>query len=202
MISLIMTWCWTKINETICTDIKNPTTCTGADQAKIDDIWWIHRTAINVLSALKENDNEKLSTLISKDGIRFSPYSYVNIDEDVIMTKEDIEDITTHNNKFIRGRQDGTGDPINMTFQEYRARYIYDASFMNEGIPYLNTKVQRGNETNNIYDVYTGNMIVEYYIPGKKKLYEWADRRSLTIIMNKEDGKWKVKWIVHGERTI
>ena len=59
-----------------------------------------------------------------------------------------------------------------MNFDDYRKRYIYDASFMNEGIPYLNTKVQRGNTTNNIYDVYSGNMIVEYYIPGKKKLYE------------------------------
>lgn len=202
MISLIMTWCGTKINETICTDIKNPTTCTGANEAQINDIEWIHSTAINVLSALKDHDTKKLSKLISKDWIRFSPYSYVNIDNDIVIFQDDIADITKNNKEFTRGTQDGSWEPINLNFTEYRKRYIYDASFMNEWIPYLNTKVQRGNTTNNIYDIYTGNIIVEYYIPGKKKLYEWMDWKSLTIIMNKENGSWKVKGIVHGERTI
>lgn len=202
MLSLIMTWCWTKINETICTDIKNPTTCTWADQAKIADIGWIHNTAVAVLSALKDNDTDELFTLMSKDWIRFSPYSYVDINKDIVLTKDNISDITNNKETFTRWVQDGSGEPITMNFEEYRKRYIYDASFMNEWIPYLNTRVQRGNTTNNIYDVYTGDMIVEYYIPGKKKLYEWADRRSLTIIMGKENNQWKVKWVVHGERTI
>jgi len=202
MISLIMTWCGTKINETICTDIKNPTTCTGASSAQISDIEGIHSTAVAVLSALKNNDSDELIELMSKDGIRFSPYSYVSVDSDIVLTKDNIKDITDKTKKFKRWTQDGSGEPINMNFDDYRKRYIYDASFMNEGIPYLNTKVQRGNTTNNIYDVYSGNMIVEYYIPGKKKLYEWADRRSLTIIMSKENNQWKVKGIVHDERTI
>ena len=201
MISLLVTGCGVKIDETICTNIKDSTTCTNAD-TQVTDIKELHATAINVLTALKNNDSTKLSKLISTDGIRFSPYSYVNISSDIVITQTNIATMMKNNEKHTRWNEDGTWDPINMTFQEYRQRYIYDAKFMTEGIPYINTIVQRGNTINNVYDVYSGDMIVEYYIPGTSKLYKWMDRKSLTIVFTKENKQRKVRAITHGERTI
>ncbi len=200
MISLIMTWCGTKVDEKICTDINDPKTCKIAS-TEVIDIKGLHTTAVDVLTALKNNDEKKLITLMSKDGIRFSPYNYVS-DLDIVMTQTNIKDITDSKKTQERWYKDWTGEPISMNFQDYRKRYIYDAKFMTDGVSYLNTKVQRWTVLNNIYDIYSGDTILEYYIPGTSKLYEGMDWKSLTIIFSKENKLRKIKGIVHWERTI
>jgi len=199
MVWLIMTGCW-KVSEVTCTNINDPKTCVTAD--KVANINEIHASAVDALNALKNKDTTKLWQVISKDWVRFSAYSNVNTSSDIVMKLADFKDAMTSKKTYTRWSQDGSGDPITMTFDEYRARYIYNGNYVTEGTAYINTKVQRGNTINNVYDVYTWDTIIEYYIPGKSKLYENMDRKSLTLIFDKENGARKLKGIVHGERTI
>ena len=199
MIWLIMTGCW-KVSEITCTNPNDPKTCVTAD--KVANISEIHASAVDVLNALKNKDITKLWQLISKNWVRFSAYSNVSIESDVVFQIENFKEALNSEKTYTRWNQDWSGDPITMTFDDYRARYIYNGNYVTEGTAYINTKVQRGNTINNVYDVYTWDTIIEYYIPGKSKLYENMDRKSLTLVFDKEDGTRKLKAIVHGERTI
>jgi hypothetical protein len=199
MVWLIMTGCW-KVSEVTCTNANDPTTCVTADN--IPNITEIHASAVDVLNALKNKDVTKLWQLISKDWVRFSAYSNVNVGSDVVFKIDDFKETLQSQKEYTRWTQDWSGDPIVMTFDNYRARYIYNGNYVTEWTAYINTKVQRGNTINNIYDIYTWNAIIEYYIPGKSKLYENMDRKSLTLVFDKESGIRKLKAIIHGERTI
>ena len=185
----------------MCTDVKDTQTCLSAND--VADIKKINTAADDALAALKNKDGKKLSEMISKDWVRFSPYTYVDLSKDIVISATDIKDVITNNTKYTRGLEAGSGDPIEMTFSEYSSKYIYNGNFDIEWIKYLNSKWSRnGNMVNTIFSSYGNDAILEYYIPGKSKLYDNMDRKSLTLIFTKEGSDRKLKWVVHGERTI
>ena len=201
MIWLIITGCWVPINIQTCTNVQDTQTCVSAND--VTDIKKINTAADDALAALKNKDGKKLSTMISKDWVRFSPYTYVDINQDIVISATDIKDIITNNTEYKRWLEAGSWDPIEMTFSEYRSKYIYNGNFDTEWIKYLNSKWSRnGNMVNTIFASYGNDIILEYYIPGKSKLYDNMDRKSLTLIFSKENWDLKLKWVVHGERTI
>ncbi len=200
-IGFLIAGCWAPVNIQMCTDVKDTQTCLSAND--VTDIKKINTAADDALAALKNKDGKKLSEMISKDWVRFSPYTYVDLSKDIVISATDIKDVITNNTKYTRGLEAGSGDPIEMTFSEYRSKYIYNGNFDTEWSKYLNSKWSRnGNMVNTIFSSYGNDTILEYYIPGKSKLYDNMDRKSLTLIFTKEGSDRKLKWVVHGERTI
>lgn len=47
-------------------------------------------TAKMILQALKDNDFQTLSTFVGSEGVRFSPYAYVNTGTDVVLISDEI----------------------------------------------------------------------------------------------------------------
>ncbi|AHB41724.1 spore germination protein-like protein [candidate division SR1 bacterium RAAC1_SR1_1] len=154
------------------------------------------------LSALKEENMDKLETVISKDGVRFSPYSYIDTKTHITLKKEDLKEAFEGTTQYVRGSEDGTGDPILLTFKNYLKKYVYDINFEKLSERNYDTIVQRGNTINNIEDIYSGASTVEFFIPGINPEYEGMDRRSLTLVLQQEDNQRKVKAIVHNQWTI
>jgi len=167
--------------------------------AKIDlsDLTTASETA---LIALKTENLQLLSQVASSSGIRFSPYNYVDTGKNIILSTTDI---LTESGKieYVRGSEDGTGDPILLPFDKYRKKYIYDEDFSN-GQKTINENISRGNTINNAYDVYTGKTLIEYYIPGKDPQYQGMDRKTLTLVFTQENGEWRLLGIIHNQRTI
>lgn len=155
IMTIIITGCGEQIgNELVCKDINDLSTCTAADQS-IDEISKIRKASLVSLTALRDRKVSSIYQIMSKDGIRFSPYPYVNLKEDVVVKKDDIKTFIKEDKMINRGNADGSGYPITTTFSDYRTRYIYNAKFLTEGTPYINTKVQRGNMKSNVYEVYS-----------------------------------------------
>ena len=101
-----------------------------------------------------------------------------------------------------RGIYDGSGEPINLTTQDYFQKFVYDLDFLNAPEVNENKEIMRGNVINNIFDIYTNAHIVEFYIPGIDPQYEGMDRRSLVIILKNTDGARHLIGIVHNQWTI
>ncbi len=163
------------------------------------DLTW---TIDVVLNAIKTQDLITLSTFIGDQGLRFSPYEYVNIETDVILTSDEVYHGLALSRTFIRGSQDGSGFPIDLWIGQYREKYVYDVDFINAPEVYHNQKFERGNTINTIFDVYSGKEIVEYHFPQIDPQYEGMDWRSLYLVFENIEGQRQLIWIVHGQWTI
>jgi uncharacterized lipoprotein YehR (DUF1307 family) len=100
-------------------------------------------------------------------GVRFSPYSYVDLENSVVFMPSDFEEFFSSSTEYNWGSYDGTGEPITLTPAAYYDIFIYDQDFRNaERISY-NKQLFQGNMINNAPDVYPGSMFVPSLIQCK-----------------------------------
>lgn len=164
---------------------------------------FIKDKSTEVIKALKDRDMEKLSKLVHPEkGVRFSPYGYVDAGKDLVFTASDVSGLLSDSTIYTWGSYDGSGDPIELTFEDYYKRFIYDVDFANaEHIGY-NEILGKGNTLENSAEVYKDSVIVEYHFPGIDPQYEGMDWRSLRIAFEKAENTWYLVGIIHDEWTI
>jgi len=192
-------WCSRVSNQTC--DIDNWKVCPIIKTWNVVDNSDITVVSNQIMNALKNKNIELLSQFVSQQWVRLSPYNYVDLKQDLILKKSDLENIWESNQKYVWWVQDGSGLPIDLTFKEYFAKYIYDVDFANAPQKLVNKKVTRWNMINNVRDVYVGKYFIEYYFSWFNPEYEWMDWRSLILVFDKVDNEWKLLWIVHAQRT-
>jgi hypothetical protein len=156
-----------------------------------------------ILHALKDNDMKKLASFVHPDkGVRFTPYSYVNTEKDIVVKAAEVPNLLKDTTKRIWGAYDGSGEPIDLTFDQYFKKFIYDVDFLEAPQIVFNEVIQRGNSINNIKDIYPKATFIEYHFPGFEKKYEGMDWRSLRLVFEKKDNIWYLVGIIHDQWTI
>jgi len=159
----------------------------------------IEYRAEETILAIKNKDAEKLSNIIHPDkGVRFSPYSHINTDSDIIFSASQFLNFFQNNKIYLWGAYDGSGLPINLTPAEYYNKFIYDVDFAAAPEIGYNQTISKGNIINNIFEAYPGATIVEYYFSGFDPKYEGMDWRSLDLVF--ENGY--LVGVVHGQWMI
>ena len=102
----------------------------------------------------------------------------------------------------ISWRFDGSGEPINLTFEAYFERFIYDADFARPHAIGYNEIIGAGNTINNIAEVYPNAVTIEYHFEGFDPTFAGLDWRSLRLVLEGKEGTWYLVGIVHDEWTI
>ena len=155
-----------------------------------------------VVAALKTADYQRLSDIIHPElCLRFSPYPYLR-ESDLTFCPEQLAGLPGSNTQFTWGRYDGSGETIDLTFDEYHQRFVYDQDYYQPDVVGLDQEVSSGNAINNISDIFPDGMIVEYHFPGFDSQYAGMDWRSLRLVFAQEKGGWFLVALVHGEWTI
>ncbi len=163
----------------------------------------IGERATEIILALKTKDFPEFSTYVHLvKGVRFSPYAYVDISQNVIFHPEIIRNSLHNAKKYMWGSYDGSGFPIELTFDEYFKKFIYDQDFANAKNISYNRIVGVGNSLNNVFDAYPNAIVVEYHFPGFDPQFEGMDWESLRLVFEKEDGTWFLVGIIHDQWTI
>ncbi|MFI5129586.1 MAG: hypothetical protein ACHQFX_06325 [Chitinophagales bacterium] len=159
----------------------------------------------DILTEIKRKNYSALANFIDPvAGIRFSPYGFVDTVSDKIFSKEEfVEQVTKANqNKFVWGESDGSGEPINMTLNEYIQKFVYDVDFVKPEKQKANAFIGGGNSLNNLLTVYRGCDFTESHFSGFEKKYEGMDWRSLRLVFKEKNGKFLLVGIVHDQWTI
>lgn len=158
--------------------------------------------AIEVIQALKNRDLEALAAVIHPEkGVRFSPYSFVG-SEDLLFSREQIPGLWVDLTVYRWGNYDGSGMPIELTFEGYYLEFIYDVGFARPHMVGFNTTIGHGNTVNNVSEAYPGAVVVEFHFPGFDPKYEGLDWRSLRLVLEQVNGTWFLVGVVHDEWTI
>ncbi len=155
-----------------------------------------------VLEGLKTGQYDIISPFIHPEFcLRFSPYSYLNEDNQKICPTE-LENLINTEDPITWGRFDGTGNPINLTFSDYHQQFVYDQDYFNPAVIGYNIEVSTGNAINNIREIFPDGVMIEYHFPGFDPQYGGLDWRSLRLVFIPENGHWYLAAIIHGEWTI
>jgi hypothetical protein len=159
-------------------------------------------TAKEVIEYLRERDLKSLVQWIDPEqGLRFSPYSHINKDTDLVFKADKLPSFKD-TNKLKWGIADGSGEPIELSFRDYYEKFVYNQDF--EGAPNVNINkiIGTGNVKFNGLEVYPNASYVEYHFPGFDKQLDGMDWQSLVLVFvpgTADD--WKLVAIVHGQWT-
>ncbi len=162
----------------------------------------LETAAAQVINALAVKDMAALVEIVHPEmGLRFSPYGFVREEHQVFMPGE-LASLVGSDQVYTWGAYDGTGDPIELTFDDYYQEFVYSSNFTNPEQMAVNERLGQGNSINNIGEFYPGTSFVEYHFSGFDEQYEGMDWESLRLVFVQEDGAWWLVGIVHDEWTI
>ena len=158
--------------------------------------------ALDVVNALKHKDMNAFSSYIhSTAGVRFSPYGHIDVQHDLQFSTSQLPSLWSSTEVYQWGVYDGSGDPIQLTFQDYFDRFVYDVDFANPHMIGNNVVVGAGNMINNIQQAYSNGPFVEFHFTGFDPQYSGMDWRSLRLVFEQENSEWKLVGIIHDEWT-
>ena len=155
--------------------------------------------ARQILFAVAERDYAAISDVAHADfGIIFAPYSTVNLTTDRCFTASQIEKFGKDRQKYIWGVHNTSGEPIELTPNEYFDDFVFDADFTkceNFGIDEI---LRSGNALENTTEVFPEARFVDCYMPGEGE----EDWKSLRLVFEEKDGLLFLTAIIHSEYTI
>lgn len=159
--------------------------------------------ALIVVNLLKSKDMITLSEYIHPDkGVRFSPYSYIEIQGNLVFRGDEVIDLMENTQIYNWGVYDGSGESIDLPFSEYYNKFIYDVDFADADIIGNNTVVKVGNTVNNISQAYPNGSFVEFHFSGFDAKYAGLDWRSIRLVFEKVNENWYLVGIIHDQWTV
>ncbi|RXJ04225.1 hypothetical protein DS745_02225 [Anaerobacillus alkaliphilus] len=178
---------------------SNEETNTDAEQAFADP----EHVADELVAAMDSQDMETIANLVHPaKGVRFSPYAYVHVDTDQVFSADEILVLMEDDTVYEWGVFDGSGYPIEMTFQEYFYRFVYDEDYANAEEKAVNERLGAGNTLDNTSEIYPDATVVEYHFTGFDPEFAGMDWRSLRLVFEELDGAWYLVGVIHDEWTI
>jgi len=134
-------------------------------------------------------------------GTYFSPYTLIDTTNVRFNTNDFITDLNT-NKTIYWGEFDGSGDPINLTINDYFKQFVYAVNFKTLTThKNINSDLTFSNTLNNAKEVLPNAEYIEYYYKGTDK-YDGMDWASLIFYVEKFDGKYYLVAVIHNQWTI
>ncbi|MEJ8305998.1 hypothetical protein [Saccharibacillus sacchari] len=165
----------------------------------------IVREANLALRALKDRDFETLADMAAPSGIRFSPYAYIGVGADLVLTPQQIREGWDNRKPYIWGLYDGSGEVIRLDFRGYYDRFLNNLPYTApDGVGY-NRIVRSGNTISNLKEVYPNAQFVEFYVKGGRSgigNVGGMDWGSLRFVFEQKQGEWKLSGIISDRWTI
>lgn len=155
-----------------------------------------------ILKVLKEKNYKALTKHIHpRKGLHFSPYAYINKEEDVCLESDELLIAAESGNKLIWGVYDGIGGPIALNLNDFFDKFVYDVDFLNADEVNINKSVASGNSIDNIASVFPKSDYVENYFPGFNKDYAGMDWRALRLVFQEENNTYYLVAILSDQWT-
>lgn len=180
---------------------KSRPTNSMIDTKKIEQITLSAGNSILEILSSKEYES-LLSHIHPTDGIRFSPYGYVNVKDHLHFTREEFSKQLSTNKTLIWGYTDGRGDPMLLDTEGYFSKWVYDTNYLEAERTSYNKIIQSGNSLINMTEVYPDSYFVEYNFSGFDEKFFGMDWRSLRLVFKFQNRKPYLVAIIHDKWTI
>lgn len=154
------------------------------------------------LVLLKTQNYPELIKYFSPNGVRFSPYGYIDTAHTKMLSAADFLTAINKNWVLTWGQYDGTGKPIKLTVREYLSRFVYNADFLNAEAVGYDEAIKSGNSINNVKVLYPECHYIDYHFSGFDQEKDGMDWTSLRLVFEKDGAEYFIAAIVHDQWTI
>ncbi|MGB3366998.1 MAG: hypothetical protein WBA54_05895 [Acidaminobacteraceae bacterium] len=159
--------------------------------------------ALDVIELIEAENFSDLNVYVHpNNGVRFSPYSYIDIQNDQVFQAPQFQNLSGNPNVYLWGNYDGSGDPINLVFDDYYNEFIYNHDFANPHMYGNNYAIGTGNMINNFSVAYPNGQFIEFHFTGFDQQYDGMDWSSLVLAFEQHNNTWYLVGIIHGQWTI
>ncbi len=149
-----------------------------------------------VLDALKMRNGSALAALAHPEkGVRFSPYQYVRVATDQVLTRSDLTQAFADPTIRTWGIDGGR------TYAAYHDRYVYDVDFKSAPQIAYRQALARAFTIGNLSAVYPDGVTAQSLFPGFDPKFQGNDWRSLDLVFERMGQTWYLIAVVHGEWT-
>jgi hypothetical protein len=154
------------------------------------------------VAALKVRNLEALALLVHPTkGVRFSPYTSVNLKTDLVFQSDQLAKIFASDAVLTWGEYE-TQEAIRLTFADYLSSFTYAHDFANAPEVSYNTFLRGSTKINNIPEIYPEAVFVEYHFPGFNPRFGGADWQSLRLVFERLSDQWFVVGIVNDRQSM
>lgn len=162
----------------------------------------IRQLADEVIQALKNKDiNSLAGSVHPQSGVRFSPYSYVDTTNHQVFSSLKLIQLNQNSKTYDWGKFEGSGELIQMTFDEYFDKFVYDKDFAAAPKIAYDKEIGHSNTKNNLKEAYPASHSMEYHFPEFDKQYKGQDWESLRLVFQEFDKHWYLTGIIHAQWT-
>lgn len=159
-------------------------------------------SAQTVIEMLQVNDMAGVATFVDPSlGLRFSPYSVIDLVNDLVFTPSQVSGLWTDPTLYTWGTHAASGDPITMVYSSYHNAYVYDQNYASPHMIGNHVTIGTGNMINTVTTAYPTASFVEYHFTGFNPTYAGMDWVSLRLIFENISGVWKLIGIEHDAWT-
>ena len=177
----------------------------SAEKKPLDtrDNFTLLNAACTVNAALREKNYAAVASFVHPElRVTFTPYSTVDPDTDLTFSAEQIRNLAQDDTVYTWGVEDGRGEPIQMTMEQYFARYVYDTDYTQVPEIGVDRIMTGGNALENLAEAYPQGRFVDFSFPSADPELDGLDWSSLKLVFQGGEDRWYLVGIVHGEWTI
>lgn len=168
----------------------------GENQALLDQ-------AFSVLTALAERDWRALAGQVHPmDGVVFTPYSTVDLSANLCFSAGQVAEFGGDAARYVWGLSDGAGEPLELTVEEYFARYVWNTDYRRAPMLGVDRVIGSGNCLENVSEIFPEGRFVEFYFPGLEPEYNGFDWCALKLVFTEYQGAYRLRAVIHSEWTI
>lgn len=151
------------------------------------------------LKYISTKDMDSLAKLAHPtQGIRFTPFTTVDIKHDLVYTAEEIPSFFYDANDYLWGIYSDSYDEIRFTRADYFERFIYDVDYTTADKIGYNEVLGTSTHVENQYAIYHDAISVEYYKDSTDS-NDSTDWRSLRLLFQEHESQWYIVGIIHNE---
>lgn len=167
------------------------------------DNWTLVDTAYTITKTVQKQDFETFATYIHPEkGVRFTPYSTVNIERDLVFLPSELLQNVVNLSLHQWGYYFGSNEPISMTISDYFSRFVSPSNYANAPHISLDTILLSGNALENICEIYPNNRFVDFSYRSIAPELQGADWSSLKLVFEEFENKWYLIAVVHSQWTL
>jgi hypothetical protein len=167
---------------------------------EVPDSIRITEMAHNILDLIHQGSIHELASYVhQKRGLLFSPYSIID-DKSPVFSSESLKHFDK-NEVMFWGIEDGTGNDIALSFDEYYTRFLYFRDLTNSDEVNYNQLINRGNSIHNAQEKFPDAIPIEFHAHGTEEFMEmnWF---SIILLFEKHSEAWFLVAVVNNRHTV
>lgn len=168
-----------------------------------NDSWSLLQTAFLVVNAIESQEYTTLSQMVHKEkGIRFTPFSTVNLEHDIVLTWENIRDLQQNTSLYSWGSYVGSGDSISLNISDYFQKFVNPISYSKAPYIAIDSVIISGNALENVAEVYPEARFVDFSFRSIDPELAGQDWTSLKLVFEIHDDTWYLTGIIQSKWTV